>query len=184
MSSLAVLAFLLPSLASASSLTYSQASSIIELLQAFQVDQSVIDHVWTEIEPDSTSTAPILGSSDPITQPAIIPPMPAQPPMSVYLNAMNAASADYNYVAYQGNQFLDPADFSLDVDPTQDSSSDINGTQITAITFTQGQNESHVFNGAEVYDETLIPSVQLTPGYYIGLIKGQNVGRVIVGSVN
>lgn len=51
---LAFCAFLFPSVSSAAGLTYQQASSIIVLLEAFNVDQATINTVWGFIAPEDT----------------------------------------------------------------------------------------------------------------------------------
>lgn len=48
----------LPSLSMAAGLTYQQASSVVVLLEAFGVNQTVINQVWSEIQPEDTPLSP------------------------------------------------------------------------------------------------------------------------------
>lgn len=106
--------FLVPSVSSASSLTYQQASSIVILLQAFNVDQPTIDLVWGYIKPGDTSIAPpVIATSQnqwPVyhapgvsATPIVNPPLMVHPsPMPIPLVTRLTASMNADF----GNQTI------------------------------------------------------------------------------
>lgn len=67
---LAASLFLFPTLSMASGLNYQQASSIIVLLQAFNVNQALINTIWEEIQPEDTPLSPPTVATTQTTSPA------------------------------------------------------------------------------------------------------------------
>lgn len=79
---LAISLFFLPSVSMAAGLTYQQASSIIVLLQVFQVNQATINQVWSFIAPQDTPLSPpvvaTIQNTEPQYQAPIVPDTSSQ----------------------------------------------------------------------------------------------------------
>lgn len=105
LTTLVIGAFLVPTAAFASPLTYNQANSIVSLLQAFGVDQAVISNVWSFIKPTDAPikvSTPVqtveAPSQQPITAPKPVSTVQAQPQAIIVAPVVvtNLVYRDYN----------------------------------------------------------------------------------------
>lgn len=96
----------MPAVASASTLSSDQIQAIVGLLEAFNVDQPVVNHVKQILEASSTpASAPQTGAVDPPASPQP-PPVPHVPPIgSVYPPSNVGYDMSYNTYAYPATVF-------------------------------------------------------------------------------
>lgn len=80
--SIGIISFLLSAQVSQAALTITQANAILQILQAFGIDQSVIDNIRGILEPvapiETSTTTPIVIQT-PVSQPVINNPAPTMP---------------------------------------------------------------------------------------------------------